>query len=118
MVCAALGDPDPPAAGPQPLELPAGLQQLCGCCSRRHGWFCDGAHLGSGRVSCELRHRESTTVLRCGCGRSPRLPAVRRQPSGPGAQTVEASAVKAGPSRAIVLAADDPERNRLLLLVH
>jgi CDGSH iron-sulfur domain-containing protein 3 len=64
----------PPAAGPEPLELPAGVHQLCSCRRSRHGWLCDGAHLGSGRVSYELRLREATTVLLCGCGRSRRYP--------------------------------------------
>lgn len=68
--------PEPPAAmpGPQPLELPAGVHQLCGCGRSRHGWICDGAHLGSGRVSYELRLREATTLPMCTCGRSRRYP--------------------------------------------
>jgi len=67
-------DPDPPAAGPELLELPAGVHQLCSCGRSRHGWFCDGAHLGSGRVSYELRLKAPATVLLCGCGRSHRYP--------------------------------------------
>jgi CDGSH-type Zn-finger protein len=66
--------PDPPAAGPEPLALPAGVHQLCRCGRSRQGWFCDGAHLGTGRVSFELRLREPATVLLCGCGRSHRYP--------------------------------------------
>jgi CDGSH-type Zn-finger protein len=60
--------------GPEPLELPAGVHQLCGCGRSRHGWFCDGAHLGTGRVSYELRLDKPTTVLLCRCGRSHRHP--------------------------------------------
>ncbi len=71
---AAGSDPDSAAAGPQALDLPAGVHQLCSCGRSRHGWFCDGAHLGSGRVSRELRLKEATTVLLCGCGRSHRYP--------------------------------------------
>jgi len=68
-------DPDPgPGPGPEPLALPAGVHQLCGCGRSRHGWFCDGAHLRSGRVSHELRLQEAATVLMCGCGRSQRYP--------------------------------------------
>lgn len=67
-------DPHFPAAGPQALDLPAGVHQLCGCGRSRHGWFCDGAHLGTGQVSYELRLSEPATVLLCGCGRSRRHP--------------------------------------------
>lgn len=75
-------DPDPatpagslaPSEGPQPLTLPAGLHQLCRCGRSRHGWLCDGAHLGSGQVSFELRLAEETTLQLCGCGRSRRYP--------------------------------------------
>jgi len=63
-----------PTPTPEPLPLPAGVHQLCSCGRSRHGWFCDGAHLGSGRVSCELRLKEPTTVLLCRCGRSRRYP--------------------------------------------
>lgn len=68
--------PEPTAAtgGPEPLELPAGVHQLCSCGRSRQGWFCDGAHLGSGRVAYELRLDEAATVLMCGCRRSPRYP--------------------------------------------
>lgn len=59
-----------PAAGPQPLDLTAGVHRLCACGRSRHGWICDGAHLGSGRVFYELRLEQPTTVLMCGCGRS------------------------------------------------
>jgi CDGSH-type Zn-finger protein len=60
--------------GPEPLELPAGVHQLCSCGRSHQGWFCDGAHLGTGRVSYELRLREPTTVLMCRCGRSHHYP--------------------------------------------
>ncbi|MEI7665264.1 MAG: CDGSH iron-sulfur domain-containing protein [Synechococcaceae cyanobacterium ELA263] len=73
--CPAGGsDPDSSPGGPQALDLPAGVHQLCGCGRSRHGWFCDGAHLGSGQVSYELRLEEAATVLLCGCGRSHRYP--------------------------------------------
>lgn len=62
------------AAGPSPLDLPAGVHQLCSCGRSRHGLFCDGAHLGSGRVSYELRLEAPTTVMVCGCGRSRHYP--------------------------------------------
>jgi CDGSH-type Zn-finger protein len=67
-------DPHSPAAGPQALDLPAGVHQLCSCGRSRHGWFCDGAHLGTGRVSYELRLSAPATVLLCGCGRSRHYP--------------------------------------------
>lgn len=60
--------------GPIHLELPAGTHQLCSCRRSRHGWFCDGAHLGTGRVSYELHQDSPATVLMCGCGRSQRYP--------------------------------------------
>ncbi len=69
-----MSEPDPSAEGPIRLELPAGVHQLCGCKRSRHGWFCDGAHLGSGRVSYELRLQSAATVVVCGCGRSSRYP--------------------------------------------
>ncbi len=59
-----------PDAGPEPLALAAGVHQLCACGRSRHGWFCDGAHLGSGRVAFELRLAEPATVPMCRCGRS------------------------------------------------
>jgi CDGSH-type Zn-finger protein len=62
------------SAGPEPLDLPAGVHQLCGCGLSRHGWFCDGAHLGSGRVFYELRLEAPATVLLCRCRRSHRYP--------------------------------------------
>jgi len=43
------------AKGPIRLDLPAGVHQLCSCGLGRHGWFCDGAYLGSGRLPHELR---------------------------------------------------------------
>ena len=60
--------------GPVSLQLPAGVHHLCGCGRSRHGWFCDGAHLGSGRVFHELRLEQPSTVVLCGCGRSPHYP--------------------------------------------
>jgi CDGSH-type Zn-finger protein len=69
-----MADSDSPAAGPQALALAAGVHQLCGCGRSRHGWYCDGAHLGTGRVSYELRLRQAATVAMCGCGRSHRYP--------------------------------------------
>lgn len=71
---APLNGAAPTPAGPVALQLPAGLHQLCSCGRSRHGWFCDGAHLGTGRVSHELRLSEAATVLLCGCGRSRRYP--------------------------------------------
>lgn len=74
-VAAAAGaSTDGPDAGPVRLDLPAGVHQLCSCGRSRHGWFCDGAHLGTGRVSHELRLQQPTTVLLCGCGRSRAYP--------------------------------------------
>jgi CDGSH-type Zn-finger protein len=67
-------EPPGPTPAPEPLDLPAGVHQLCGCGRSQHGWFCDGAHLGSGRVSYELRLQEASTVLLCRCGRSRRHP--------------------------------------------
>jgi hypothetical protein len=55
----------PPSPGPEPLELPAGVHQLCSWGRGKHGWFCDGAHLGTGRFSYELRLSEPATVLMC-----------------------------------------------------
>jgi CDGSH iron-sulfur domain-containing protein 3 len=69
-----MAEPDVPSPGPEPLHLLAGVHQLCSCGRSRHGWFCDGAHLGSGRVSYELRLEEAATVLLCRCGRSRRYP--------------------------------------------
>ena len=60
--------------GPEALELPAGAHHLCRCARSRHGWFCDGAHLGSGQVSYELRLGAPATLLMCRCGRSQRYP--------------------------------------------
>ena len=60
--------------GPEPLQLAAGMHHLCGCGRSRHGWCCDGAHLGSGRVSFDLHLDEPATVLMCRCGRSRRYP--------------------------------------------
>lgn len=61
-------------SAPEPLELPAGTHRLCSCGRSRHGWFCDGAHLGSGRVGYELRLQDPAVVLMCRCGRSHRYP--------------------------------------------
>jgi len=70
------GDPDreAAAAGPQALQLPAGVHRLCSCGRSRHGWFCDGAHLGTGRVAYDLQLEQATTVMLCGCGHSRRYP--------------------------------------------
>ena len=59
---------------PEPLDLPAGVHHLCSCGRSRHGGFCDGAHLGTGRIAYELRLEEPTTVLLCRCGRSGHFP--------------------------------------------
>ena len=67
-------EPSAPTPGPEPLELPAGVHHLCSCGRSHLGWLCDGAHLGTGRVSYELRLQEATTVLMCRCGRSHRYP--------------------------------------------
>ena len=69
-----MAEPEQAPAGPTSLALPAGVHQLCSCRRSRHGWFCDGAHLGSGRVSHELRLEQPTTVMLCGCGRSSHYP--------------------------------------------
>jgi CDGSH-type Zn-finger protein len=63
-----------PDSTPEPLELPAGVHHLCSCGRSRHGWFCDGAHLGTGRIAYALSLEEPTTVLLCRCGRSRRYP--------------------------------------------
>ncbi|MGB7564855.1 MAG: CDGSH iron-sulfur domain-containing protein [Prochlorococcaceae cyanobacterium] len=63
-----------PAAGPQALGLPAGRSYLCSCGRSRHGWICDGAHLGTGLIAREVLMAEPGTVLVCGCGRSRRFP--------------------------------------------
>ena len=67
-------EPTAPTPGPEPLKLPAGVHHLCSCGRSHHGWFCDGAHLGTGRVSYELRLQEAATVLMCCCCRSHRYP--------------------------------------------
>ncbi|MEB3243883.1 MAG: CDGSH iron-sulfur domain-containing protein [Cyanobacteriota bacterium] len=54
--------------------LPAGVHALCSCGRSRHGWMCDGAHLGTGRIAYELRLERAATVWLCGCGRSRRYP--------------------------------------------
>ena len=61
-------------AGPIPLELPAGVHKLCRCGRSRHGWFCDGAHLGTGWQSRELRLAQASMVMICGCAHSHRYP--------------------------------------------
>lgn len=63
-----------PAPTPEPLDLPAGVHHLCSCGRSRHGWFCDGAHLGTGRIAYELTLEEPSTVVLCRCGRSRRYP--------------------------------------------
>lgn len=70
----AMAEDPSPGAGPQPVELPAGTYLLCSCGRSRHGWFCDGAHLGTGLIPRHLRLEQPTTVLMCGCGRSRRYP--------------------------------------------
>lgn len=67
-------EPSCPDASPEPLELPAGVHLLCSCGRSRHGWFCDGAHLGTGRIAYELTLEKPTIVLLCRCGRSRRSP--------------------------------------------
>jgi len=61
-------------AGPEALVLPAGVHHLCSCGRSKHGWFCDGAHLGTGRIAFELRLEKEETVWLCRCGRSRRYP--------------------------------------------
>jgi CDGSH-type Zn-finger protein len=79
--------PDAPI-GPEALTLPAGTHLLCACGRSRHGWFCDGAHLGTGRIACELRLEQEKTVWLCRCGRSRRHPLCdgshARERGGPG----------------------------------
>jgi CDGSH-type Zn-finger protein len=60
--------------GPEALRLPAGVHHLCACGRSRQGWFCDGAHLGSGRIAFELRLDQEQTVMLCRCGQSRRYP--------------------------------------------
>jgi len=67
-------EPTTPTPGPEPHELPAGVHQLCSCGHSHHDWICDGAHLGTGHVSYELRLEKAATVLMCRCGRSHRYP--------------------------------------------
>ena len=69
-----MAEPAPPPAGPIPLDLPAGVHQLCNCGRSRDGWFCDGAHLGSGRLFRGLRLESACTVMICGCGHSHSYP--------------------------------------------
>ena len=56
------------------LELAAGVHHLCSCGRSKHGWFCDGAHLGTGRIDHVLRLENSETVWLCRCGHSRRYP--------------------------------------------
>jgi CDGSH-type Zn-finger protein len=67
-------EPTSSATTPEALEMPAGVHHLCSCGRSRQGWFCDGAHLGTGRIAYELRLEEPATVLLCRCGRSRRYP--------------------------------------------
>ncbi|MFN9630848.1 MAG: CDGSH iron-sulfur domain-containing protein [Cyanobacteriota bacterium] len=60
--------------GPEALVLPAGVHQLCTCGRSRHGWFCDGAHLGTGRIAHEVRLEQEATLLLCRCGHSRHYP--------------------------------------------
>lgn len=68
------GAPAGAAVGPEALALPAGVHHLCSCGRSRHGWFCDGAHLGTGRIAFELRLKTDETVWLCRCGHSRRYP--------------------------------------------
>jgi CDGSH-type Zn-finger protein len=56
------------------MVLGPGTHALCSCGLSRQGVFCDGAHLGTGRVAYMLELREETSVAICGCGRSHRYP--------------------------------------------
>ena len=90
LACMALNPPpEPPSDGPQPLELPAGVHRLCACGRSRHGWICDGAHLGSGRLFHEVRLDQPTTLLLCGCGRSQRYPFCDGSHAGSGFQPMK-----------------------------
>ena len=82
-----MAEPAASASGPEPLDLPAGLHQLCSCGRSQHGWFCDGAHLGSERVSYELRLNQAATVPMCRCGRPG--PLLRRPAGGRAAAWAE-----------------------------
>ena len=67
------GSADPASTpGTEPLELPAGVRQLCSCCRSHHGEFCDGAHLGSGRLFYKLRLNKAAALLICRWGSSHR----------------------------------------------
>jgi CDGSH-type Zn-finger protein len=69
------GEPRPdPEVGPEAMVLPAGVHHLCSCGRSKHGWFCDGAHLGTGRIAFELRLETEETVWLCRCGHSRRYP--------------------------------------------
>ncbi|MCT0248677.1 CDGSH iron-sulfur domain-containing protein [Synechococcus sp. CS-205] len=39
-----MAEPAPSPAGPIPLELPAGVHQLCGCGHSHRYPLCDGSH--------------------------------------------------------------------------
>jgi CDGSH-type Zn-finger protein len=53
---------------------PNGEPCHAGCGRSRHGWFCDGAHLGTGWLSRELLLEQAGTVMVCGCAHSHRYP--------------------------------------------
>jgi CDGSH-type Zn-finger protein len=69
-----MSEPTVRSCGPKPLELPAGVHQLCSCGRSHHGWFCDGTHLGTVRVSYVMWLSTPTKVLMCRCGHSHRYP--------------------------------------------
>ena len=99
--------PDPTAdtPGPEPLERPAGVHQLCSCGSSRQGWFCDGAHLGTGRVSYEVAPERGGHDADVPLWPLPPLSPLRRPPCRPAPQALVAAM---GMSASIVLAAGDP----------
>ena len=73
-------------SGPEPVALRKGRYLLCRCGRSRCGWFCDGAHLGTGLIPRDLQLDQDATVLMCGCGRSrhyPRCDGRHNQPDQP-----------------------------------
>jgi CDGSH-type Zn-finger protein len=60
---------------PMPVEVVAGKAYFwCTCGRSKNQPFCDGAHLGTGRVAYDLQLEQATTVMLCGCGHSRRYP--------------------------------------------